>query len=152
MIEQWVDEAVPVLVTTEVPRESVAIIAPCELDGEIAELAEGELERLAPCRFLIVDLTRCEALGRGGRTLLTRVHAWLPVGVELIVVASAPGVVEALQASALGRSLPWYPLLDDCLTDLRAIRAESAAGREGDLVRPGLRLVDREARYSSDWL
>ena len=152
MIQQCADETVPVLITTELQRESIAIIAPCELDGGIAELAEAELERLAPSRFVIVDLTRCAELGRGGRALLVRVHAWLPLGVELVVVASSPDVVEALQASALGRSLPRYALLEDCLTDLREIRAASVTTREADLVLPGLRLVDSEARYSADWL
>jgi len=152
MIEQWADEAVPVLVTTELQRESIAIIAPGAIEGEIAEITETELERLATARFVIVDLTRSEELGRSGRSLLKRVHAWLPVGAELAVVASAPAVLEALRASALGRSLPCYAELEDGLAAARLIRAESAGFRRVDSGRPGLRMVDREACYSADWL
>lgn len=152
MIEQWVDEAVPVLVTAEVRRESIAIIAPGELDSELAEVATAELDRLAAARFVIVDLTRCDELGRAGRALLTRVHAWLPVGAELAVVASAPRVVEELGASALGRSLPCYSRLEDSLADARATRAEFAAARTIDPAGPGHRFVGSELRYSADWL
>ena len=152
VFEQYVDETVPVLVTTEFRRESIVILSPCELDGEIAELAESELDRLAWSRFLIVDLTLCEELGRSGRALLTQVHAWLPVGAELSVVAAAPGVLEALRASALGRSLPCYAELEDALTAARLLRAEFLGFRRVDPARPGLRMVESEECYSADWL
>lgn len=152
VFEQCVDETVPVLVTTEFRRESIVILSPCELDGAIAELAETELERLAWARFVIVDLTLCEELGRSGRSLLVRIHAWLPVGAEMAVVASAPDVVEALQASALGRSLPRYAVLEDGLAAAREILAESAGWRSADPAAPGLRMVDSLACYSADWL
>lgn len=152
MSQQCADEAVPVLVTTELQRESIAVIAPYVLDGAIAELAETELERLAWARFVIVDLRLCEELARSGRSLLVRVHAWLPVGAEMAVVASSPDVVEALQASALGRSLPCYATLEDGLAAARAILAESAGWRSADPTEPGLRMVDSRACYSADWL
>lgn len=152
VFQQCVDETVPVLVTTEFRREAIVILSPCELDGEIIEITGSELDRLAWSRFVIADLTRCEELGRSGRSLLTQLHAWLPVGAELSVVAVTLGVLEALRASALGRSLPCYATLEDALTAARLLRAEFLGFRRVDPARPGLRTVDCEECYSADWL
>ena len=146
------DEPVPVLVTTELRRESIVILSPGGLAREAADVVGAELDRLKGCRSVIVDLTGCSATA--GRTLVVSVRARMPVGADLAVVCASSSLLEALESSLLSRCLECYPRLED---GLAAARLERASDPAPDSVRrerraPGLRVVDREPCYSADWL